>query len=230
MVLHGWGQGIKKWQGFKKELEKSGFEVFLPAMPGFGQAPAPERAWDVGDYVDWLKPQLPPRCWLVAHSFGGRLAIKLASQSPAGLKGLILISSAGLKPRLSWKKFGFLVLAKVGRTVCFLPPFCLIRSLARKALYCLVGSRDYYQASGVMKKTLRRVVAEDLQPLLKKIKMPVLVLWGESDQVTPLKDGRLINQLIKGSQLKTFSGSGHLLPFQRTQAVIKMIAEFIKKY
>ncbi len=230
MVLHGWGRGVEKWQGFKKELEKSGFEVFLPELPGFGQTTAPEKAWNVNDYLDWLKPQLPLKYWLISHSFGGRIAIKLASQHPAGLKGLILISSAGIKPRPSWKKFGFLVLAKVGRTVCFLPPFCLIRGLARKALYCLVGSRDYYQAPGVMKKTLRQVVAEDLQPLLKKIKIPVLILWGESDQVTPLKDARLINQLIKGSQLKTFPGSDHLLPFQQTQSVIKTITEFIKKY
>lgn len=229
MVLHGWGQGVKKWQGFEKELEKSGFAVFLPAMPGFGQAPAPERAWDVGDYVAWLKPQLPPRYWLVAHSFGGRLAIKLASQSPAGLKGLILISSAGLQPRPSWKKFGFLVLAKVGRAVCFLPPFCLIRSLARKALYCLAGSRDYYQAVGVMKETLQRVVAEDLKSSLKKIKIPTLILWGEKDQETPLRDGELMKRLIPSSELRVFPSAGHLLPFQQTQLLVEAITKFIKK-
>lgn len=230
IVLHGWGKGIGPWQKFKKELEKADFTVFLPELPGFGQTPAPEKPWSVSDYVIWLKSQLPERYWLAGHSFGGRLAIKLASTQPVGLQGLILIDSAGIKPRSSIKKFSCLILAKTGRAVCLLPPFCLIRGLARKALYRLVNSRDYYQAQGVMKKTLRQVVAEDLKPLLKKIKIPTLILWGESDHVTPLKDARLINQLIKGSQLKIFPGRGHLLPFQQTQPVIEAIGEFIKKH
>lgn len=228
VVLHGWGRGVEKWQGFKKELEKFGFEVFLPEMPGFGQTLAPEKAWSVNDYLDWLKPQLPLKYWLVAHSFGGRIAIKLASQRPKGLEGLVLINSAGIKPRLSIKKFSFLFLAKAGRAVCLLPPFCLARGLARKALYRLAGSQDYYQAQGVMKKTLQKVTAEDLTPFLKKIKIPTLILWGGQDKETSLRDGQLMNSLISNSKLKVWSQSGHLLPLKMSKQTAREISDFMK--
>lgn len=209
----------------KKELEEVGFEAAIPQLPGFAQAEAPKRPWSVSDYVNWVKTRLPKEYFLVGHSFGGRIAIKLASQDPKGLGGLILINSAGIKPRRTLKHLLFLVLAKMGRLIFLLPPFFIFKNFARKALYKLAGVRDYYRAKGVMKETLKKVISEDLKGDLKKIKVPTLILWGEKDRTTPLSDGELMNRLIPHSSLKVFPEADHSLPLkfpkQTSLAIIK---------
>ncbi len=229
VILHCWGRRIEKWQPLRKELEKAGFEVFLPRLPGLGQAEPPDKPWGVSDYVQWVKERLPANYFLVGHSFGGRMAIKLASQKPKGLEGLILISSAGIKPKNTLKRFVFLLLAKIGKLFFIIPPFSFFQDCARKVLYQLAGERDYYRAKGVMRKTLKKVVGEDLRGDLKKIKVSTLILWGEKDSFTPLADGELMDRLIPNSSLKVFPKADHSLPFQWSRKVASEIVKFIKE-
>jgi len=230
VILHGWGKRIDRWQKVKRELEKAGWSVFLPFLPGFGSQPAPARPWGLKEYEQWVKERLPARYFLIGHSFGGRIAIRLASQNPKGLVGLILINSAGIKPKFSFKKFIFIILAKIGKIVFLLPPLFFFRGLAKKFLYFLAGERDYYQAKGVMKETLKKVVREDLKENLKKIKVPTLILWGEKDRVTPVADGQLMARLIKKAEIKIAPLAGHLLPFEFAKETATEILAFCQKY
>lgn len=226
VILHGWGSRVERWQPLKKELEKAGFEVFLPHLPGFGKTEPPPEAWGIGDYAAWIKERLPKNYFLVGHSFGGRIAIKLASEKPEGLKKLILIDSAGIRPKKTLKHFIFLFLAKIGKLFFLIPPFLFCRNLARKVLYQLAGERDYYQAKGVMRETLKKVIREDLRGDLKKIKVPTLILWGAKDKMTPLVDGKLMNSLIVNSYLKVFPDSGHDLPLSLSRKTAREIINF----
>ncbi|MBL7159357.1 alpha/beta hydrolase [Candidatus Microgenomates bacterium] len=230
VILHGWGSEIEKWNPFKKELEKAGFEVFLPHLPGFGQADPSQQAWSVSDYAQWVKNKtLPENYFLIGHSFGGRIAIKLASENPKNLKGLILINSAGIKPKNSLKRVFFLVLAKMGKLFFDLPPFLFFKDFSRKILYKLAREKDYYQAKGVMRKTMKKVIGEDLKKDLKRIKIPTLILWGERDSLTPLADGELMNRLISGSSLLIFSKANHSLPLKMPEEVAQEIVKFIRE-
>lgn len=228
-ILHGWESRVEKWRPLKEELEGVDFEVFLPELPGFGETPPPERAWGVSDYAQWVKERLPKDYFLVGHSFGGRIAIKIAARNPKGLAGLILIDSAGIRPRKQLKRCIFWFLAKSSKILFLLPPFCFFKSCARWMLYKLVGERDYYRAQGVMRMTFKKVVAEDLKKTMKKIKIPTLILWGERDKITPLSDGRLMNSLIKNSLFKIFSDTGHDLPLKFPQKTARQIVKFCQR-
>lgn len=63
-----------------------------------------------------------------------------------------------------------------------------------------------------MRKTLSNVVSADMRPCLEKIKVPVLLVWGEKDTATPLWMGREMERLIKGSGLAVINGGSHF-PF-----------------
>jgi len=80
-----------------------------------------------------------------------------------------------------------------------------------------------------MRKTMKKVIGEDLKKDLKRIKIPTLILWGERDSLTPLADGELMNRLISGSSLLIFSKANHSLPLKMPGEVTQEIVKFIRE-
>jgi len=57
-----------------------------------------------------------------------------------------------------------------------------------------------------MRKILVKVVNEDLRPLLKDIKAPTLLIWGDKDTATPLYMGKIMEEEIPDSGLVILEG------------------------
>jgi pimeloyl-ACP methyl ester carboxylesterase len=81
-----------------------------------------------------------------------------------------------------------------------------------------------------MRKTLILVSQEDLRPLLSNISLPTGIFWGEEDTMTPLSDGKLMHERIKGSTFITFPGVRHRVHRERAEAIGKTVcAALLKK-
>ena len=90
---------------------------------------------------------------LVGHSFGGRVAIYIAAKYPEKVEKLVLVDSAGIKPRR-----GIKYRLKI-----------LLHKILKKFGKGLKGSKDYRALSPVMKKTFQNVVNYDETYLLSDI-------------------------------------------------------------
>jgi pimeloyl-ACP methyl ester carboxylesterase len=64
---------------------------------------------------------------------------------------------------------------------------------------------------------------------LPQLKMPVLILWGELDHITPLSEGQRMHGLIPQSELEVYSGCGHLAPEQCSGAMGPVAVEFLQR-
>jgi len=91
-----------------------------------------------------------------------------------------------------------------------------------------VGSDDYRAATPVMRQTLVNLVNEDLRNELPKIKQPVLLLWGELDDQTPISDGRLMEQLIPDAGLVSFPNSTHFAFLENRERFAMIIKTFLE--
>ena len=67
----------------------------------------------------------------------------------------------------------------------------------------------------------------NLTEVLRKIKVPTLVIWGQDDKITPLSDGKLIHQLIKNSKLKIIDNAKHSPQFTHPKEVAEIINEYL---
>lgn len=85
------------------------------------------------------------------------------------------------------------------------------------------GSSDYKSASPKMRAIMSRVVNEDLTNLLPEIKAPTLLIWGEKDTATPMRDARLMQKLIPDGPCILSRGRPllYLARPAQTQAVIQ---------
>ena len=165
---------------------------------------------------------------LIAHSFGGRIAIKYAVKYPEKIEKLILTGAAGIKHSLSKKQKMFSFMAKTGKTIFSLPVISKFQNYAEKLLYKIIREKDYQKASLRMKEIMKNVLAEDLKLILEKIEIPTLLVWGKLDNSTPLSDGKLMHEKIENSEMIIFEDANHSLPYQKSEEFTKRIINFIK--
>ncbi|NDV69499.1 alpha/beta fold hydrolase [Dysgonomonas sp. 25] len=210
VLLHGWGCSLDIFARMQKMLEHD-FKVYSLDFPGFGQSDEPPVAWGMEEYtqlfesfVRELKIENPI---LLGHSFGGRVSIIYASRNK--VHKVVLVDAAGVKPSRSLKYYLKVYSFKLYKKL--LPLLVGKRKANQKieAYRNKAGSSDYNSASPMMKKVLIKVVNEDLRHFMPKIEAPTLLLWGENDTATPVKDAQKMEKLIKGSGLVVFKGAGH---------------------
>jgi len=232
VLLHGWALKINSgWRPFIQLMEAKGFRVYFPQIPGLSGKNL-DKTWDLYTYADWHKQYINKNkirdfC-LLGHSFGGSIAITYTSQVKNQAKGLILISSSGIRKKSLPKKI-INKITKIFKIFFLIYPICLLKDLVRKLWYRILGSGDYLQTDGFSSKTFIKIINFDLTPLLIKISCPTLILWGAEDKDTPLKEGQIMHDKIKNSQLHVFANASHGLPFQKKNELIEKITSFCEK-
>src|SRR3989344_499442 len=223
LILHGWGSESDRWQKIGEELSEHGFTVIVPDMPGFGKSETPKIAWNFNNYVgfvqDFTKILNLENFYLLGHSFGGAVSVKVAVDAPQKINKLFLVSCAYMRKKTVLKK----VLAKVSKVVkvfSFLPYYLLVR----KAFYkFIIKKSDYIYTKGIMKETYLKIISEDLSCHLSFIKVPTVIIWGDKDESTPVKNAYFINQKIKNSKLVIISGAGHNLNQKEPEILVKEV-------
>jgi len=67
----------------------------------------------------------------------------------------------------------------------------------------------------------------DSVEILNTINVPTMVVTGEEDTLTPVRDAELMRQNIPGSQLKVVARAGHYAVWEQAEAVGKLVRQFL---
>jgi pimeloyl-ACP methyl ester carboxylesterase len=210
VVLHGWGAHIEAVGPILAALDGAADLIALD-LPGFGESDPPPAAWDADDYARFVLAFLDElgveRAHFVGHSHGGRISIAIGADHPERVGRLVLIDSAGLRPKRTWRYRRRVAVAKLGRVAAKLggAPGRRLQERMRER----VASRDYLEASEAMRATFRALIAMDLSDRLPRIRASTLLVWGERDEDTPLWMGRRMEELIPDAGLVVLEGAGH---------------------
>lgn len=221
VFLHGWGADKNSFLWTKDYF--SDYCLIFVDFPGFGDSPEPAEPYSVFDYVCKLKDLLDEfeieSLTLIAHSFGGRVAIKFAFlfQNEYEKFKLCLVDAAGIKPRRNIKYFFKVYKYKLHRRL-----FPNSKKLSK------YGSKDFVLLSPVMKQTFIRVVNEDLSSYAKFIKADTLIIWGDRDTETKPYMARKLNKLIANSKLNFIEGAGHFSFLDNPQEFVILLDTFLK--
>lgn len=228
MILHGWGLNGGVYQKLKTLLEKDGFSVFAPDLPGFGMEPQVNKSMKLDDYANFVRNFIQKKgikkVIFIGHSFGGRVAIKYAWQYPQEVSKLILTGVPVIRHNSFKKKIAFII-AVIGGKILKISPQQLKKSF-RKLLYFAIGEWDYYRA-GPLRQVFKNIIGEDLVQYIAAIKIPVLLIWGEKDKVVPFSDGQRIHRMIADSTLVVVKEIGHKAPYESAEKFSKAVLEFL---
>ena len=231
LILPGWGDNRNTFK-YLIDILKEEYSVYILDYPGFGKSFFPNRDLNINDYSYLIKEFIIKKklynLTIIAHSFGGRIIIDLFKKYNLGIKNLILIDIAGIKPKkgiyriIKEKIYKFL--KKLG---IFFPK--KIRKLYLNKLIKIFGSSDYAKLNPNIRKSFINIVNYDQKDEIRNINVDTLIIWGEFDKDVPLKDGYFINKEIYNSGLVIIPKSGHFPYLDRAYYVNKVILEYLKR-
>lgn len=207
---HGWGQDGRAFEPLAQTLGANAAHVLFD-LPGFGASPPPPPTWTTADYADAVAPLVErlrngrPAVW-IGHSFGGRVGIQLAARHPGVLAGLALIAAAGL-PRNRSTVDRLRLQAKV-TTFKVLKRMAPLLGQDVGKLREKFGSADYRNA-GPMRDVFLSAIREDLTDAARRVRVPVLLIYGANDTETPPEIGERLSRLIPSAKLSVLPGQDH---------------------
>lgn len=231
LLLHGWGASLKAFEPVSKKLEQN-YKVYAIDFPGFGESKEPSRSYNVIDYAYIVKEFIEKlnigKCVLVGHSFGGRVITKLVAELGYIPEKIVYVDAAGVKPKRSFSYYLKVYSYKLAKNTIKLfnskeKAEEIIATLRKNA-----GSDDYKNASENMKKTFINVVNEDLTHLFCKINVPTLLIWGENDKDTPIRDAKIFEKNIKDSGLVILKNAGHYSYLDKLGEFIIILNSFLE--
>jgi pimeloyl-ACP methyl ester carboxylesterase len=227
LVLHGWGASIEAVHPIVTGLAPVA-KVYALDLPGFGESELPPAAWGVEDYQAFVAAFMDSlaieRATIVGHSNGGRIAIRMASTEPSRASRLVLVDSAGIRPKrtLRWyRRVGMAKLGKYAARYLGAPGERLRTRLVGRA-----ASADY-AAAGPLRPTLVKLVNADLRSFMPAIQAPTLLVWGAEDADTPLSAAREMERLIPDAGLVVLEGAGHYSYLDQPVRFARIVSHFV---
>ncbi|MBR5192571.1 MAG: alpha/beta hydrolase [Clostridia bacterium] len=218
IFLHGYLADSKSFI-YQTKFFSRYFEVHALDLKGFGENKNMPYPYSLTDYVNELKNYIlannitKPN--IIAHSFGGRIAIKLLATDGELVNRVVLTGSAGLKPKRSFKY-------RV-KKLCY----SLLKKFVKKERLKGFYSKDYLSLSPVMQQSFIKIVNEHLDNLLPKIKNKTLIVFGEKDTETPIYMAKKLNKNIKNSKLIIIKGAGHFCFLENPNKFNLEVREFL---
>ncbi len=226
LLLHGWGGEAASFQPVFEWLAHS-HKVYALDLPGFGKSQVPPTAWNTSNYAQFVIAFLEKfrirKAHFIGHSFGGRISIIVSAEYPEKVDKLILVDSAGIKPRRTTKYYLRVGLAKIGKSLRRCGKY---GTLIADAVSVRAGSKDY-QNAGDMRATLVKVVNQDLRSLLPRITASTLLIWGEDDKDTPVSFGQIMEKEIPDAGLVVLKEAGHFSYLDQFPQFCRIVASFL---
>jgi pimeloyl-ACP methyl ester carboxylesterase len=251
VLVHGITSSSASWEPVLARLAEH-FTIIAPDLLGHGDSAKPRGDYSLGANASLLRDLVlalgHDRATVVGHSLGGGIAMQFAYQFPERVERLVLVASGGLGRKVSpllravalpgaelvlpllvagrvvnagtrvgglMRRIGLRVGSDIGGIAT---GFASLRDIeARRAF--VHTARSVVDIGG------QRVSATDKLYLAEAV--PTLIVWGDRDPVIPVDHGLRAHELMPGSRLEVFAGSGHFPHHDDPERFARAIADFV---
>jgi pimeloyl-ACP methyl ester carboxylesterase len=228
LLLHGLMGGLSNWEEVIEEFSKK-YRVLLPMLPVYDLPVITTGVKTLSKYVHkFIKYKKLNNVILLGNSLGGHVGLIYVLAHPEKVKALVLAGSSGLYenafggsfPRRENYEF---VKERVEYT--FYDPDIATPELIDE-VYKLVNDRhSVIRLLAMAKSAIRHNMKEDL----RKIRIPVSLIWGKNDKITPPEVADEFHQLLPDSELHWIDCCGHAPMMEHPQEFNRLLKGFLDK-
>ncbi len=227
VFVHGACENSSFWN--HQRILSDRFKIITIDLPGHGKSSPLSREIEIRNYSDIVSEFLSRTCKeppiLVGHSMGGAITLLNAIEHSNSLKGVVLVCSGA--------KLGVLPSIREG-----------LRSRFEETVKAVVGPRQFSSKTNL--ETIRFVTNEilkcnngiaasdyeacnsfDVRQKLQSIQIPVLIIAGEEDKMTPATWSSYLKENIPKSKLIVMRDASHLPMLERPAEFNRHLIEFV---
>jgi pimeloyl-ACP methyl ester carboxylesterase len=219
VLLHGLAGSHRWWRYVIPQLART-HRVVVPELVGFGGSRPAPRQPDMREMAEivneWLLAQGLDRTDLVGHSMGGEIAIHLAASRPERIRRLVLVAAAGVPREISASAAARLA-TELAR----------LRAWGRRTFVATIAADSLRAGPFTLYRTLRHLLADDVRPLLPLVIQPTLIVWGEHDPITPLRDAHTLRNALPRARLFVVAGASHNVMADRPDDFVRVVTDFL---
>lgn len=228
LLIHGAAMDHSAWQWQARYLAHHGYAVIAPDLPGHGRSPGAALA-RVEDLADWAAELLAAlgreRAFVAGHSLGSLVALELALRHPGRVAALALAGASVPMPVGE----AFLAAAKDDSPAAHdmqsawghVRLSLLTTSAVPGTSLLAAGKRLFERAGpGVQYAGLAACHAYSPAPgRIESLAVPVTVIAGRHDQMTPPRAGEALAKRIAGGRFVLVE-AGHAMLAEAPRAVL----------
>lgn len=226
--------------------------VFLPGMmcdarlfgpqlaelsPKFTITVAPiTKGQRIEEIASSLLDTLPRKFALAGHSLGGIVAMELLRRAPDRITRIALMATNALAetPQSASDYEPLIMKARSGRLADVVPDLMPPEALApgpyrAEVMALLLDMAENIGADAIIRQVRSMQRRRDQQAVLRRCKVPALVLCGEHDGLTPVKRHSFMADLIPYADLKVIEGAGHLPTLEQPGETTQALLEWLKQ-
>ena len=233
VLIHGLGSKAQQdWVALAPYLVRAGYHVYAMDLLGYGRsAKPPELSYSIREEAKFVESFLDANhltsIALGGESMGGWIAATVAIDRPDLVKWLMLFDSAGMKFQLSFDQAIFTpqtseqvdrLMAKVTPNAPRLPQFVKSDYIRKTKRYGWVTQRALASMTSG---------ADDLDEKFSALKMPLLIVWGKQDAMTPLSLGESMHRAAPQSTLAIYDGCGHIAVVTCINQIVPTVLNFL---
>jgi pimeloyl-ACP methyl ester carboxylesterase len=245
LFVHGLGGA---WQNWLENIPRAAQErrVLALVLPGFGRSELPRAEISFsgyGRFVDEFCGRVGlDEVVLVGNSMGGFVAAETATQFPARVERLVLVSAAGIsstnlmrRPAQTWGR----VAAALGSYGAANTRAAITRPVVRHLALAFLMRHptrlradlcwEQVHASGTagFRDALDALLDYDFRDRLGDIACPTLIVWGKEDMLVPVRDADEFERVIPNARKILIEDTGHVPMLERPVKFNDCLMEFL---
>lgn len=223
LLLHGLFGALSNWRDVTEHFSKK-YKVVIPLMPIFEMNILSLSVEGLANFInEFIEHKKFKSVNLLGNSLGGHVALVYLKKHPENVKTLLLTGSSGLYENAmggNYPKKGDREFIRKKVEITFYDPKTTTEELVDEVFETVNDRMKVLRILTMAKSAIRHNMRKDIP----NIKIPVCLVWGKDDVITPATVGQEFHELLPNSELHLLDKCGHV-PMMEHPVEFNKIAE-----
>lgn len=229
VLLHGLMGGLSNFDAVINHFGPRGYRVLVPLLPLYSMPIINTNVKNLAKFVhEFLKFMELDRVTLIGNSLGGHISLVYTKRHPDRVHSLVLTGSSGLYESAmgdSFPRRGDYEYIRQKTEDVFYNKAVATKELVDEVFASVNDRNKVIRTLAISKSAIRHNMAEDLPAFT----MPVLLIWGKQDGVTPPDVAEKFHELLPNSELKWIDQCGHAAMMERPEEFNSLVEDWLHR-
>jgi 2-hydroxy-6-oxonona-2,4-dienedioate hydrolase len=228
LLLHGLFGALSNWKDTLDHFSPN-YKVVIPLMPMFSMPLAKLSVKGLSNFIHrFVQHKGYDKVTLLGNSLGGHVGLVYITTHPEKVSSMMLTGSSGLYENAmggTYPKRGDKEYIRKKVEVTFYDPATATDELVDE-VFDITNDRGKVLRILTMAKS---AIRHNMRKEVKNITVPVCLIWGKNDQVTPPHVGEEFHELLPDSELHMIDKCGHAAMMERPKEFNVILDAFLER-